>query len=86
MQLQAKAIEAFIARREHIKGLNMAIGIVLIAMGLVYLWKPTIFRRGIWLKSSIAIRTLSETNYQRYMRILGIVLIFAGVIFIARAV
>ncbi len=33
-------------------------GIALILIGLVYLWKPTIFRRGIWMKTSIAIRTV----------------------------
>jgi len=42
------------------------------------LWKPTVCRRGIWLTTSIAVRTLSETNYIRYMRGLGIVLIVAG--------
>ena len=31
-------------------------GIALILIGLVYLWKPTIFRRGLWMKTSIAIR------------------------------
>jgi hypothetical protein len=54
-------------------------GIVFIACGLLYLWKPTIFRRGIWMKTSIAIRAMSETNYARYMRGLGIVLIIAGI-------
>jgi hypothetical protein len=55
-------------------------GIVFIACGLLYLWKPTIFRRGIWMKTSIAIRALSETNYARYMRGLGIAFIVAGIL------
>jgi hypothetical protein len=57
----------------------------LIALGLVYLWKPTVFRRGIWLKTSIAVRTLSETNYRRHMRGLGIALVLIGMVLIARA-
>ena len=58
-------------------------GIILIVIGFVYLWKPTLFRRGIWMKTSIAIRTLSEAGYIRYMRGLGIVLIIAGIALIA---
>jgi hypothetical protein len=57
-------------------------GIVLILIGAFYVWKPTIFRRGLWMKTSIAIRTLSETNYTRYMRGLGFVFIVAGIILI----
>jgi hypothetical protein len=57
-------------------------GIALILIGAFYVWKPTIFRRGLWMKTSIAIRTLSETNYTRYMRGLGLVLIVAGIVLI----
>jgi hypothetical protein len=57
-------------------------GIAFILIGAFYLWKPTIFRRGLWMKTSIAIRTLSETNYTRYMRGLGLVFIVAGIILI----
>ena len=53
-------------------------GIVLVLFGAVYLWKPTLFRRGIWMKTSIAIRLLSEENYTRYMKGLGVVFIVAG--------
>ena len=63
----------------------MLLGLVLVAVGAVYLLKPTIFRRGIWLKTSIAIRTLSDDNYIRYMRILGVILIVSGLGFIVRA-
>jgi hypothetical protein len=62
----------------------MAIGIALILIGALYVWKPTIFRRGLWMKTSIAIRALSETNYTRYMRGIGVVCIVAGIILIAR--
>ena len=58
----------------------MIVGLVLIAIGFIYLLKPTLFRRGIWLKTSIAVRTLSEENYIRYMRGLGILLIAGGLI------
>jgi hypothetical protein len=63
----------------------MLLGLVLVAVGAVYLLKPTIFRRGIWLKTSIAIRTLSDDNYIRYMRILGVILIVFGLGLIVRA-
>lgn len=53
-------------------------GVVLVAFGSVYVWKPNIFRRGIWMKTSIAIRSLSEDNYRTYMRGLGAVLIVVG--------
>jgi hypothetical protein len=57
-------------------------GIVFIVIGAIYIRKPTIFRRGLWMKTSIAIRTLSETNYTRYMRGLGYVLVIAGIVLI----
>jgi hypothetical protein len=53
-------------------------GIVLVLFGALYLWKPTLFRRGLWMKTSIAIRLLSKENYTRYMRGLGVVFIVAG--------
>jgi hypothetical protein len=56
----------------------IVLGIVLVLFGSLYLWKPTLFRRGIWMGTSIAIRLLSETNYTRYMRGLGVALIVAG--------
>ena len=64
----------------------MVVGVALILLGSLYLWKPTIFRRGLWLKTSVAVRTLSETNYIRYMRGLGTVLIVAGLTLIVIAV
>ena len=66
-------------------GASMVAGLFLIAVGLIYIAKPTIFRRGIWLKTSIAVRTLSEENYIRYMRGLGAVIVVVGVGLIVRA-
>jgi hypothetical protein len=63
----------------------MVVGLFLIALGLIYIAKPTIFRRGIWLKTSIAVRTLSEENYIGYMRGLGVVIVLVGLGFIVRA-
>jgi len=63
----------------------MFVGVVLVLLGLVYVWKPTIFRRGLWLKTDIAIRMLSETNYTRYMRGLGIFLVIAGLTLVVMA-
>jgi hypothetical protein len=61
---------------------QITVGIALILLGALYLWKPTMFRRGLWMKTSIAIRVLSETNYTRYMRALGAILIFGGIVLI----
>jgi len=48
------------------------LGLVLVVSGAVYQWKPAMFRRGLWMKTSIAIRTMSEENYLKYMRGLGV--------------
>jgi hypothetical protein len=63
----------------------MLAGFVLAAIGIVYLVKPTLFRRGIWLKTSIAVRTLSEQNYVRYMRAMGVLLVIVGLLLIVQA-
>jgi hypothetical protein len=55
------------------------IGLVLIGYGALYLRKPTVYRRGIWMKTSIAIRTLSEENYKRYIEGLGVAFIMIGI-------
>lgn len=54
-------------------------GLVLIVFGVLYVWRPAMYRRGIWMKTSIAIRTLSEEGYRKYMRGLGVVFIVVGV-------
>jgi hypothetical protein len=60
----------------------LAVGIAFVAIGAVYIKWPMIFRRGIWLKTSIAVRMLSEDNYRRYMRGFGVLLIVVGAVLI----
>jgi hypothetical protein len=60
-------------------------GAFLIGFGAVIFWKPTIFRRGIWMKTSLAIRFLSENNYRTYVSGLGIIYIVIGVALILLA-
>jgi hypothetical protein len=55
------------------------IGVTLVAFGVLYLRRPTLYRRGIWLKTSIAIRFLSEENYEKYMKAFGVIYILAGI-------
>jgi len=61
-------------------------GAFLIVLGCIYLWKPRLFRRGVWMKTSIAIRLLSEENYIRYMKIFGIACICVGIALLAVAI
>jgi hypothetical protein len=60
-------------------------GLVLIAIGILYLRKPDLFRRGIWLKTSIAQRALSPEGYLKYMRGLGVFHIVLGIAVLAWA-
>jgi hypothetical protein len=53
-------------------------GAVFVIFGIIYLIKPDIYRRGIWLKTSIAQRTLSPEGYLKYMRAWGAVMILVG--------
>jgi len=53
-------------------------GLVLMGIGLIYVWKPTLFRRGVWLKTSVAIRLFSEDGYRKYMRGLGVTFVVIG--------
>jgi hypothetical protein len=56
----------------------VVLGLLLVAFGVLYLRRPTLYRRGLWLKTSVAIRVLSEANYKRYIRALGAILVLAG--------
>ena len=56
------------------------IAIVFLVLGSIYFLKPNLFRRGIWLKTSVAVRKLSPEGYIRYMRGLGIVLMIVSVV------
>ena len=53
-------------------------GLVLIAFGILYLKRPTVYRKGIWMRTSIAVRMLSEDAYRRYIKGLGVVFILIG--------
>lgn len=53
-------------------------GLFLVVLGLIYIIKPDIFRRGFWKKISILQRTLSPENYLRTMRLLGGLMILFG--------
>ena len=54
------------------------IGLGLIITGISYLRSPNMFRRGIWMKTSIAIRTMSPETYVKYIRGLGVLFIVLG--------
>jgi hypothetical protein len=58
-------------------------GLILMAVGVLYLVKPNIYRRGIWNETSVAIRTLSPAQYVNYMRGLGVLFLLIGVGFVA---
>ena len=58
-------------------------GLLLIAFGVLYLRRPSVYRRGLWLKTSLAVRLLSEANYRRYIKGLSAVFIVAGVCLVA---
>jgi hypothetical protein len=62
---------------------TILVGVGLIGFGFLYVKNPGIHRRGIWMKTSVAIRVLSEDNYRKYIRGLGIVLIAIGVALVA---
>jgi len=57
-------------------------GWFLVAVGVVYILKPDIFRRGIWKHTSIAQRTLSPEGYLKYMRWIGVFTIALGILFV----
>jgi hypothetical protein len=54
-------------------------GLALIALGIVYVLKPDLFRRGIWTRTSVAQRTMSPEGYLKYMRGMGVLWIVVGV-------
>jgi hypothetical protein len=58
-------------------------GFILIAFGILYLIKPNLFQRGIWMKSSVTAKTKTPEEYRKYMRVLAIVLIVIGLILLA---
>ncbi len=62
--------------------MRVVIGFTLIAFGIVYVRWPTVLRRGLWLKTSLAIRLLSEESYKKYMVGLGWLSIVVGCVLV----
>jgi len=56
-------------------------GWLMIAIGVLFLAKPNILRRGVW-RDSITQRLLSPSGYVKYMRAVGAVYIVTGVLFL----
>lgn len=54
------------------------LGLVLVAFGALYITKPVVYRKGLWMRTSIAIRLLSEDAYKRYIKGLGYIFIAVG--------
>lgn len=54
------------------------VGVIFLLFGLLYVRYPGIYRRGTWLRTSLAIRFLSEENYRKYIKGLGWFFILAG--------
>lgn len=54
-------------------------GVALAVYGVLYLRRPGLYRKGVWMKTSIAIRLLSEDGYRGYIKGLGVVLVVAGI-------
>jgi predicted membrane protein len=55
-------------------------GLVFIAFGILYLAKPDIFSKGIWKKTSIAVKTKSPEEYKNYMKLVAIIFIIIGIL------
>ena len=58
-------------------------GIVLIAFGILYLMKPNLFQRGIFMKYSNPASTKTPEEYRRYMQKVAIILIVTGLLLLA---
>lgn len=66
-----------------ILGLALGVlGLIPLAFGILYLKNPNVFRRGIWIENSIAVRTKTPEEYEGYMRGQGRVWLTAGIIII----
>ena len=55
-------------------------GIVFFVFGLIYQFKPDLFKRWFWKRTSIAQRLLSPEAYIKYMRGLGWLYILGGLL------
>ncbi len=56
----------------------MAFGVAFVVCGLVDGRYPNLFRRGLWLKTSIAIRTMTPEAYAHYIKRIGLFYIVVG--------
>jgi hypothetical protein len=64
---------------------KFGLGVFLITVGVLYLRKPNLLRRGLWMKTGIAERNLSPGAYIKYMRGVGVFDIVVGVALLAWA-
>jgi uncharacterized protein YjeT (DUF2065 family) len=55
-------------------------GLILIVFGIIYIIKPTIYRRWFWKKTDVMQQKLSPENYNKYMRLLGVGFIAIGIV------
>ncbi len=53
-------------------------GLILIAAGLVYLFRPGIFRRSLWTASSLPASAASARGNTAYVRALGLIFLILG--------
>lgn len=53
-------------------------GLVLVVFGVLYIARPAVYRKGLWMRTSVAIRLLSEAAYKRYIKALGVTFIVVG--------
>ncbi len=57
-------------------------GLILIGFGLLYVRRPAIYRRGLWMKTSLAVRYLSEAQYRAYIKGIGYVFMLVGIVLV----
>lgn len=55
------------------------VGPALIILGIIYMIKPNLFRRGIWKKTAISQQILTPSQNDIYMRVLGLIFILIGI-------
>jgi sulfur transfer complex TusBCD TusB component (DsrH family) len=60
----------------------LRIGIILLCFGALYIIKPDVYRRGIWKQTDVAQRKLTPVQYTRYVRLLGVGFIVAGIVLV----
>lgn len=61
---------------------SIAFGVAFVVCGVIYGRYPNLFRRGLWLKTNIAIRTMTPEAYIRYIKRWGLIYIVIGVVLV----